>query len=71
MELCYLDAVKPVRLSLHLIVKRHLPPEAKDWSHEEMYVKLSLDLSLFFNCMKKGYIYNLLVCGSVRYRALA
>lgn len=40
MELCYLDAVKPVRLSLHMIVKRHLPPEAKDWSHEEMYVKL-------------------------------
>lgn len=35
-DLFSFDAVKPVRLSLHLIVKRHLPPEAKDWSHEEI-----------------------------------
>lgn len=47
MELCYLDAVKPVRLSLHLIVKRHLPPEAKDWSHEEMYEKLTRSFFVF------------------------
>lgn len=35
-DLFSFDAVKPVRLSLHLIVKRHLPPAAKDWSHEEI-----------------------------------
>ena len=27
---------KPVRLSLHLIVKRQLPPEAEHWGHEKM-----------------------------------
>ncbi|XP_061193655.1 leucine-rich repeat-containing protein 46-like [Saccostrea echinata] len=35
-DLFSFDLVKPVRLSLHLIVKRHLPPDAKDWSHEKI-----------------------------------
>ncbi|KAK6166372.1 hypothetical protein SNE40_023084 [Patella caerulea] len=30
------DSSKPVRLSLHLIVKRNLPPEAEKWSQEEI-----------------------------------
>ncbi|XP_062588425.1 SH3 domain-binding protein 5-like [Saccostrea cucullata] len=35
-DLFSFDVVKPVRLSLHLIVKRHLPPEVKDSSHEKI-----------------------------------
>lgn len=35
-DLFSFDAAKPARLSLHLLVKRHLPPEANDWSHEKI-----------------------------------
>uniref|UniRef100_A0A2C9KYD9 U2A'/phosphoprotein 32 family A C-terminal domain-containing protein n=1 Tax=Biomphalaria glabrata TaxID=6526 RepID=A0A2C9KYD9_BIOGL len=32
---------KPVCLSLHLIVLRHLPPESSEWSHEEIIKELN------------------------------
>ncbi|KAI8777498.1 leucine-rich repeat-containing protein 46 [Biomphalaria glabrata] len=32
---------KPVCLSLHLIVQRHLPPESSEWSHEEIIKELN------------------------------
>ncbi|KAK3771852.1 hypothetical protein RRG08_028760 [Elysia crispata] len=33
--------IKPVRLSLHLIVKRHLPKDSKDWSQEKIISELN------------------------------
>ncbi|XP_056007323.1 SH3 domain-binding protein 5-like [Ostrea edulis] len=35
-DLFSLEVAKPVRLSLHLIVQRHLPPDARNWSHDKI-----------------------------------
>ncbi len=42
----FISETKPTAISLHLIVRRHLPAEAQKWSHDKMYV---FRLSLLFD----------------------
>ena len=38
---------KPVRLSLHLICKRHLPPDSLTNNQEKMYVDIKIIVNIF------------------------
>lgn len=37
----FTDEKKPARMSLHLIVKRQLPPDAENWGHEKIVSELN------------------------------
>ncbi|KAK7110392.1 leucine-rich repeat-containing protein 46-like [Littorina saxatilis] len=56
--------VRPVRLSLHLIVKRHLPKEAESWSQEQVIEGLNEISHLRLDRENIGQIDSLELLGS-------
>lgn len=64
MESIKTDPPKPVRLSLHLIVKRHLPQEAESWPHEKVVEALNKITHLRLDRENIGEIDSLELLGS-------
>ncbi|XP_041366677.1 leucine-rich repeat-containing protein 46-like [Gigantopelta aegis] len=58
-ELIDTEERKPVRLSLHLIVKRHLPPKATSWTQQQILDALAKITRLRLDRENIGYVDSL------------